>query len=201
MENVLFKVSFPAEFHAQTAVECAVQLHPQVRDRLDDIERIEMETQESAARIISKVGPLYNYADRDHCLQYMTAVGLIFGGLAEHHYEDDVAADPRIDALREKMTVAENPQYSKDYLDPEKRSIANSVQVFFTDGSATDKIAVEYPLGHRRRREESVPHLWAKFRGALDGHPQAKKIDALFSDPEKLDATAADDFAGLLAAD
>ena len=201
MENVLFKVSFPAEFHAQTAVECAVQLHPQVRDRLDDIARIEMETQESAARIISKVGPLYNYADRDHCLQYMTAVGLIFGGLAEHHYEDDVAADPRIDALREKMTVAENPQYSKDYLDPEKRSIANSVRVFFADGGATDKIAVEYPLGHRRRREESVPHLWAKFRGALDGHPQAKKIDALFSDPEKLDATAADDFAGLLAAD
>ena len=201
MENVLFKVSFPAEFHAQTAVECAVQLHPQVRDRLDDIARIEMETQESAARIISKVGPLYNYADRDHCLQYMTAVGLIFGELAEHHYEDDVAADPRIDALREKMTVAENSQYSKDYLDPEKRSIANSVQVFFADGSATDKIAVEYPLGHRRRREESVPHLWAKFRGALDGHPQAKKIDALFSDPEKLDATAADDLAGLLAAD
>ena len=201
MENILFKVSFPAEFHAQTAVECAIKLHPQVRDRLGDIARIEMETQESAARIISKVGPLHNYADRDHCLQYMTAVGLIFGELTEGHYEDKAAADPRIDEMREKMSVAENPQYSKDYLDPEKRSIANSVQVFFADGSATDKVAVEYPLGHRRRREESVPHLWNKFRAALAGHPNAEKIDALFSSPEKLDATAADDFAGMLAAE
>ena len=201
MENILFKVSFPAEFHAQTAVECAVQLHPQVRDRIADIARVEMETQESAARIISKVGPLYNYADRDHCLQYMTAVGLIFGELNERHYEDEAAADPRIDALREKMTVSENARYSRDYLDPDKRSIANSVQVFFADGSATDKAEVEYPLGHRRRREESVPHLWDKFRGALDGHPNAKKIDALFSDAEKLEATAADKFADLLAAE
>ena len=199
MENILFKVSFPAEFHAQTAVECAVKLHPQVRDRIDDIARIEMETQESAVRIISKAGPLYNYADRDHCLQYMTAVGLLFGELAERHYEDEAAADPRIDALREKMSVSENPQYSRDYLDPEKRSIANSAQVFFADGSATEKIVVEYPLGHRRRRAESVPHLWKKFRAALEGHPDAGKIDALFSDAERLDATAADEFADLLA--
>ena len=201
MENILFKVSFPAEFHAQTAVECAVQLHPQVRDRLADIARVEMETQESAARIISKVGPLYNYADRDHCLQYMTAAGLIFGGLHEGHYSDEAAADPRIDSLREKMTVAENPRYSRDYLDPDKRSIANSVQVFFADGTSTEKVEVEYPLGHRRRRAESVPHLWDKFRGALAGHPNAEKIDALFSNAEQLDATAADDFADLLAAE
>ena len=201
MENILFKVSFPAEFHAQTAVECAVKLHPQVRDRLDDIARVELETQESAARIISKVGPLYNYADRDHCLQYMTAVGLIFGELNERHYQDEAAADPRIDALREKMTVAENKQYSRDYLDANKRSIANAAQVFFKDGGATDKVAVEYPLGHRRRRAESVPHLWDKFRNALKGHPRAREIDALFSDAEKLDATAADDFADMLAAD
>ena len=201
MENILFKVSFPAEFHAQTAVECAVQLHPQVRDRIADIAKVEMQTQESAARIISKVGPLYNCADRDHCLQYMTAVGLIFGELTERHYEDEAAADPRIDSLREKMSVSENAQYSRDYLDPNKRSIANSVQVFFADGSATDKAEVEYPLGHRRRRAESVPKLWEKFRGALKGHPNAEKIDALFSDAEKLDATAADDFADLLAAE
>ena len=199
MENILFKVSFPAEFHAQTAVECAVQLHPQVRDRIADINRVEMETQESAARIISKVGPLHNYADRDHCLQYMTAVGLIFGELTERHYEDDSAADPRIDALREKMNVRENAGYSRDYLDPDKRSIANSVQVFFADGGATDKVEVEYPLGHRRRRAESVPHLWDKFRGALNGHPDAKEIDALFSDAEKLESTAADEFTDLLA--
>ena len=201
MENILFKVSFPAEFHAQTAVECAVKLHPRVRGRIGDIARVEMETQESAVRIISKSGPLYNYADRDHCLQYMTAVGLLFGELTEGHYEDEAAADPRIDSLREKMSVAENPRYSRDYLDPDKRSIANSVQVFFADGTATDKVEVEYPLGHRRRRAESVSPLWEKFRTALAGHPNAEKIDALFSDSERLDATAADALADLLAAE
>ena len=134
MEHVLFKISFPAEFHAQTAVECAMQLHPEVKDRLDDIERVEMTTHESAIRIIDKSGPLHNPADRDHCLQYMAAIGLIFGELTADHYEDRIAADPRIDALRAKMVVTEDKQYSKDYLDPEKRSIANAMQVVFKGG-------------------------------------------------------------------
>ncbi len=167
MGNVLFKVSFPAEFHAQTAVECAFKLHPKVKDRLDRIERIEITTQESAIRIIDKKGPLHNPADRDHCLQYMTAVGLIFGSLTAAHYEDDIAADPRIDALREKMTCIENPRYSKDYLDPEKRSIANAVRVFFKDGTATELVETEYPLGHRRRRAESKPALVGKFNDRI----------------------------------
>ena len=135
MENVLFKISFPAEFHAQTAVECAMQLHPAVKDRLDQIERIVIETQEAGVRIIDKTGPLSNYADRDHCLQYMVAVPLIFGRLTADDYNDDVAADPRIDALREKMVVKENPQFTEDYFDPDKRYIGNSIQVFFKDGS------------------------------------------------------------------
>ncbi|MFN7035777.1 MAG: bifunctional 2-methylcitrate dehydratase/aconitate hydratase, partial [Bellilinea sp.] len=159
MENVLFKISFPAEFHAQTAVEAAFQLHPLVRDRLNEIEKVVITTHESAIRIIDKRGPLYNPADRDHCIQYMTAVGLIYGELTARHYEDAVAADPRIDALREKMEVVENPQFSKDYLDSAKRSIANAVQIFFQDGSHTDQVVVEYPIGHRRRRDEGVPLL------------------------------------------
>ncbi len=175
MENVLFKISFPAEFHAQTAVECAVQLHPLVRDRLDQIERIELTTHESAVRIIDKSGPLHNPADRDHCLQYMTAIGLIFGGLTADHYEDKIAADPRIDELRAKMTVTEDPQYSKDYLDPNKRSIANAVQVFFEDGRKTDKIAVEYPVGHRRRRAQGLPFLQQKAHHAFTVHYGAEK--------------------------
>ncbi|MEY2880136.1 MAG: hypothetical protein RLZZ15_2516, partial [Verrucomicrobiota bacterium] len=159
MENVLFKISFPAEFHAQTAVECAVQLHPQVRDRLAAIARIELTTHESALRIIDKSGPLNNPADRDHCLQYMTAIGLIFGNLTAEHYEDTTAADPRIDALRAKMIVTEDLTYSRDYLDPEKRSIANAVQVFFRDGTSTPRIEVHFPIGHRRRRKEGNPIL------------------------------------------
>src|SRR5436309_10665469 len=125
------KMSFPAEFHAQTAVEAALKLHPQVRDRLDQIARVEIHTHESALRIIDKTGPLHNPADRDHCLQYMTAIGLIFGTLTAEHYEDRIAADPRIDALRATMIVTEDKHYSRDYLDPQKRSIANAVQVFF----------------------------------------------------------------------
>ncbi len=167
MENILFKISFPAEFHAQTAVECAFQLHESVRDRLDQIERITITTQESAVRIIDKSGPLYNPADRDHCLQYMLALGLIFGALTADHYQDDVAADPRIDALREKMVVIGDAGYSRDYLDPEKRSIANAVQILFKDGSCTEKIAVEYPIGHRRRRAEGIPLLIKKFEANL----------------------------------
>ncbi len=168
MEHVLFKISFPAEFHAQTAVEAAITLHPEVKDRLDEIERIEMTTHESAIRIIDKRGALHNPADRDHCLQYMAAIGLIFGKLTAEHYEDKVAADPRIDALREKMIVAEDKQFSIDYLDPEKRSIANAVQVFFRDGSCSRRIEVHYPIGHRRRRQEGIPELIKKFRGSLE---------------------------------
>ena len=160
MENVLFKISFPAEFHAQTAVECALKLHPLVKDRLEQIERIEMTTHESAIRIIDKSGPLHNPADRDHCLQYMAAIGLIFGELKASHYEDKVASDPRIDSIRAKMKVVEDKQYSVDYLDPEKRSIANAIQVFFFDGTSTEKVVVEYPVGHRRRRQEGIPLLF-----------------------------------------
>src|SRR5258707_4109323 len=134
MENFLFKVFFPAEFHSQTAVETAVKLPPQVRSPLDENHKIVIPPHQSPIRIIDKTGPLHNPADRDHCLQYMTAIGLIFGHLTADHYEDKIAADPRIDALRAKMVVAEDKQYSKDYLDPEKRSIANAVQVFFQDG-------------------------------------------------------------------
>ena len=163
MENILFKISFPAEFHAQTAVECAVKLHPEVFARLDDIVKIELTTHESAIRIISKKGELHNPADRDHCLQYMVAIGLIYGDLNADHYEADVAADVRIDALREKMTVKEDKRYSEDYHDVDKRSIANAIQVFFKDGSSSEKVEVEYPIGHKRRREEGIPVLQAKF--------------------------------------
>src|SRR5262245_57836945 len=135
MPRVLFKASFPAEFHAQTAVEAAVRLHPYVKDRLNEIAQIAIATQEPALRIIDKRGPLYNPADRDHCLQYITAVGLIKGDLTAADYEDEAAADPRIDSLRSKTVCIEEPQYTSDYLDPDKRSIANAVQVFFNDGS------------------------------------------------------------------
>ncbi|NBQ55849.1 MAG: bifunctional 2-methylcitrate dehydratase/aconitate hydratase [Verrucomicrobia bacterium] len=166
MEHVLFKVSFPAEFHAQTAVEAALKLHGEVKDRLEEIERVEIGTQESAVRIIDKKGPLHNPADRDHCLQYMTAIGLTFGKLTAEHYGEKIAADPRIDRLREKMKVTEVPAFTRDYLDPAKRSIANAVQVFFRNGAATKRIEVEYPLGHRRRRREAEPVLLKKFRAA-----------------------------------
>ena len=164
MEQILFKISFPAEFHSQTAVECALQFHPAVKDRIDDIEKIEINTHESAIRIIDKKGPLHNPADRDHCIQYMVAIGLIFGELTSAHYENDIAADPGIDVLRDKMICVENPQYTMDYLDPEKRSIANAIQIFFKDGSKTEQIEVEYPIGHRRRREEGIPELVKKFK-------------------------------------
>ena len=203
MEHVLFKVSFPAEFHAQTAVECAIALHPQVKNRLTQIERIVIETQEPAIRIIDKTGPLNNPADRDHCIQYMVAIPLIFGTLTAEHYEDGAARDPRIDALRQRMEVVELPRYSADYLDPEKRSIANAIKIFFSDGTRTDRVEVEYPIGHRRRRKESIPLLWSKFKDALATRFDAKKIKqivALFETSEKLDATPADDLMSLLAA-
>ncbi len=192
MEHVLFKISFPAEFHAQTAVECAVKLHPQVRERIDEIERIELTTHESAIRIISKVGPLHNYADRDHCLQYMVAIGLLHGDLNADHYTDAAAADPRIDLLREKMEVREEPRYSRDYLDPDKRSIANAVQIFFKDGTSTDRVEVEYPIGHRRRRPEGIPKLIEKARHNLATQLPKGKVEALlelFLDRSRLEAT------------
>jgi 2-methylcitrate dehydratase len=197
MENVLFKISFPAEFHAQTAVECALTLHPQVRDRLDDIERIAIETQEAGARIIDKTGPLDNYADRDHCIQYMVAVPLIFGELTAESYSDEVAADPRIDALREKMEVRENVSFTEDYFDPEKRGIGNAVQVFFRDGSNTDRIEVSYPIGHRRRRDEGIPVLIEKFRKAIAAHygaGQAAAIEAAFNDQARLETMPVTEF-------
>jgi 2-methylcitrate dehydratase len=170
MENVLFKISFPAEFHAQTAVECALVLHPNNIDLIDTLEkinkidRIEITTHESAIRIIDKTGPLNNPADRDHCIQYMTSIGLLKGNLTAQDYEDTVANDPRVDALREKMTCVEKPEYTKDYLDPDKRSIANAVQIFYKDGSSSEQVAVEYPIGHRRRRSEGIPELIKKFK-------------------------------------
>jgi 2-methylcitrate dehydratase len=190
MENILFKVAFPAEFHAQTAVEAAIRLHPRVRDHLDEIARIRIRTHESAIRIISKQGPLYNPADRDHCLQYMTAIGLLFGELNAHHYENEVAKDPRIDALREKMGVVEEPQFSRDYLEPEKRSIANALQIEFRDGSTTEEIVVEYPLGHRRRRAEAIPFLQKKCRENLLTHFSKEKTGAImawFDNPQQLE--------------
>jgi 2-methylcitrate dehydratase len=197
MENVLFKISFPAEFHAQTAVECAMTLHPVVRDRIDDIERITIETQEAGARIIDKTGPLDNFADRDHCIQYMVAVPLIFGELTADSYTDELAADPRIDALRAKMEVRENVSFTEDYFDPEKRGIGNAVQVFFKDGSSTDRIEVSYPIGHRRRRGEGIPLLVEKFRKAVAAHygaDQARTIEEMVEDQSALEAMPVTDF-------
>ncbi|WP_245807774.1 bifunctional 2-methylcitrate dehydratase/aconitate hydratase [Halobacillus massiliensis] len=164
MENILFKISYPAEFHAQTAAEAAIKLHKQIKGRIQDIEKVTITTHESAIRIIDKEGPLHNPADRDHCLQYITAIGLLYGSLNADHYEDEVARNPEIDRLRSTMVTIENEQYSKDYLDPEKRSISNAVQVFFNDGTSTEQLAVEYPIGHRRRREEGLPLLLNKFK-------------------------------------
>ncbi|WP_026685059.1 2-methylcitrate dehydratase [Heyndrickxia coagulans] len=179
MENVLFKVSYPAEFHAQTAAEAAVKLHPVVVGKLDQIKHITITTHESAIRIIDKKGPLHNPADRDHCIQYVTSVGLIKGNITADDYEDAAAADPRIDALREKMTVVENKQYSIDYLDPDKRSIANAVQVFFEDGTSTENVEVEYPLGHRFRREEAIPKIITKFSDNIATHYSAKQQERI----------------------
>lgn len=163
MENVLFKISYPAEFHSQTAVECAVKLHEQVKHRLEDIDRVTIRTQEPAMRILNKRGQLNNPADRDHCLQYIVAIGLIFGALNADHYEDEVAQDQRIDTLRNKMEVSADENFSRDYLEPNKRSIANAMQVFFKDGSSTEEVLVEYPIGHRFRRAEGIPVLEQKF--------------------------------------
>jgi len=201
MENVLFKIAFPAEFHAQTAVEAAFALHGQVAGRLDEIERVTLTTQQPAMRIIDKTGPLTNPADRDHCLQYMVAVGLIFGELTADHYEDAAAADPRIDALRARMTVVEDERYTAEYLDPDKRSIANAVQVHFAGGQATDRVEVEYPLGHRRRRAEGIPELERKLAANLATRfpaSQHRRILATCLDQARFEATFVDEFLDLL---
>ena len=204
MENVLFKISFPAEFHAQTAVEAAVILHEQVKDKLDEIEKILITTHESAIRIISKEGILNNPADRDHCLQYMTAIGLLKGDLVAEDYEDDVASNPRVDQLREKMYIEEDNRYSQEYLEADKRSIANSIQIFFTDGSSTEKIEVEYPIGHRRRREQGIPLLVDKFERNLAtqfSDQRCKEILSLCLDQESLEITPVPEFMDLFKAE
>ena len=189
MENVLFKISFPAEFHAQTAVEAAVKLHDEIKNKFDEIDKIKIITHESAIRIISKEGKLNNPADRDHCLQYMTAIGLIKGDLVAEDYEDSVANDPLVDNLREKMEIEEDLSFSKDYLDPSKRSIANSLQIFFKDGTCTDIEEVHYPIGHKNRRSEGIPILIRKFEKNLMtqfSEDRVKSIMSLFEDNEKL---------------
>jgi 2-methylcitrate dehydratase len=203
IENILFKISFPAEFHAQTAVECAFKLHPKVRNRLDQIEKIILTTQESAVRIIDKTGPLNNPADRDHCLQYMVAVGLIHGELTSEHYEDKAARDPRIDRLRKKMKVVEDRRFSRDYLNPKKRSIANSIQIIFKDRSKTEKVTIEYPLGHPQRWRESTERRLFKFWHALGSRfdkERSRKILQLCADPRhwsRLDAMPVHEFVDL----
>ena len=206
MENVLFKISFPAEFHAQTAVECALQLHPNhvnnidTLEKINHIDRIEITTHESAIRIIDKTGPLNNPADRDHCIQYMASVGLLKGNLTAQDYEDAVAQDPRIDALRAKMQCIENKQFTQDYLDPSKRSIANALQIFYHDGTHSEKITVEYPIGHRRRRTEGIPELIKKFSKNLNREfdpEHAEKILNLNLDYEKLAATPVHEYVDL----
>jgi len=203
MENILFKISFPAEFHAQTAVEAAIALHPQVRGRFEEIETVRIETQESAIRIIDKTGPLRNPADRDHCLQYMVAVGLLKGGLTAADYEDEAAADARIDWLRGRMAVTENPQFSVDYLDPGKRSIGNTVQVVFRGGKSTEKVTVEYPIGHRRRRSEGIPLLLAKFERNLRTRLAPQSVDRVLGacgEQTRLEHMPVHEFASLFVA-
>jgi len=201
MENVLFKISFPAEFHAQTAVECAMRLHPAVRDRLEEIDHVEIETQEPGVRIIDKTGPLGNPADRDHCIQYMTAIPLIFGRLTAADYEDAVASDPRVDALRSKMTVRENPAFTADYYAPDRRYIGNAVQVFFKDGTSSERAHFDFPIGHRKRRDEGIPVLVKKFEASVAGHfspGQTQKIKAVFADRSGLEAMPVHEFVSVM---
>ena len=201
MENVLFKISFPAEFHAQTAVEAAIILHPHIKDKLDQIKAIEVTTHESAIRIISKVGDLNNPADRDHCLQYMIAVGLIYGELKAEHYEDDFACNSVIDQLREKMVIYEDKRYSSEYHEADKRSIANKLQVFFEDGTSTDPVEVEYPIGHKRRREEGIPILENKFKSNLNEIYDSQRSDEIYlklTDYASLSKMSVPDFQDLL---
>src|ERR1700694_4631303 len=201
MENVLFKISFPAEFHAQTAVEAAMTLHPQIAAKLDQVDRVVIEPQEPGVRIIDKTGPLANPADRDHCIQYMVAIPLLFGRLEAADYEDRVANDPRVDELRAKMQVKENPTFTAEYYDPDKRFIGNAVQVFFKDGSASERVRVDYPIGHRKRREEGMPVLVKKFEASVAAHfspAQTESIKAMFADRDALAAMPVSEFAAKL---
>ncbi|MGI9199134.1 MAG: bifunctional 2-methylcitrate dehydratase/aconitate hydratase [Candidatus Nanopelagicaceae bacterium] len=203
MENVLFKISFPAEFHSQTACEAAFQLYQWMKDNgksSDDIKKVTIRTHEACIRIIDKKGPLNNPADRDHCVQYMVAVPLIFGRLTAKDYEDEIAADPRIDALREKMVCVEDQSFTADYFDPEKRSIANALTIEFNDGTMSDEFVVEYPVGHRRRREEGLPLLIAKYQKNLRrvfNEEVAKNIEKVSLDIDHLLTMKADDFVSL----
>mgnify|MGYP001377268232 CR=1 FL=1 len=184
MENVLFKISFPAEFHSQTAVEAAMTLHEELArlGKTDaDIKKITIRTHEACIRIIDKKGPLDNPADRDHCIQYMVAVPIIFGRLTAADYEDEVARDPRIDKLRDKIVCVEDPAFTRDYHDPEKRSIANGLTLEFNDGTVLDEVVVEYPIGHKRRRKEGIPLLEAKFRTNLARRFPAKQQEAILA--------------------
>jgi 2-methylcitrate dehydratase len=197
MENVLFKISYPAEFHAQTAVEAAMALHGQIRDKLEAIERVTIETQEPGVRIIDKTGPLANPADRDHCIQYMVAIPLLFGRLTAADYEDEIAHDPRVDALRARMLVRENSGFTRDYYAPDKRYIGNAVQVFFKDGTASPRVEVDYPIGHRKRRAEGMPLLQKKFEASVAAHFGAKQTEAIkrmFVDRSALAAMPVSDF-------
>lgn len=202
IENVLFKIAYPAAFHAQSGVEAAINLHPVVKDRLADIERVDVRCHNSTMVILDKTGPLHNPADRDHCMQYMMAVGMIYGKLTAEDYEDHVAADPRIDALRSKMRLAEYEKYEKDYHDPEKRSNANSIQVFFKDGSSTPVSEVEYPLGHRRRRAEGIPLLMEKFEknvARVFAPKQRGRILNVCLDQQALETMPVNEFVDLMA--
>ena len=204
MENILFKISFPAEFHAQTAVEAAVALHPEIIERLDDVKTVNITTHDSAIRIISKEGELNNPADRDHCLQYMVAIGLLKGNLIAEDYEDDIASDPRIDTLRKKMVINEDKRYSDEYHEADKRSIANKIQIHFNDGSSTEEIEVEYPIGHKRRREEGIPVLEQKFKNNLEITYDSDKCEEIYQlciNQEKLESTSVTDFQELFAVD
>ncbi|RDU61363.1 2-methylcitrate dehydratase [Helicobacter sp. MIT 14-3879] len=202
MENILFKISFPAEFHAQTAVECALKLHDEAKHKLNDIEKIVITTQESGHRIINKVGELANPADRDHCIQYMVAIPLIYGELRAEHYEDDIAANPLIDKLRGKMVVQVDERYTREYLESDKRSIANAVQIFYKDGTKSQNIEINYPVGHKRRREEGIPLLISKFHNALATRLSPKKcekIKEIFADSKKAYSTPFVEISDLLA--
>ncbi|WP_186162772.1 bifunctional 2-methylcitrate dehydratase/aconitate hydratase [Burkholderia gladioli] len=203
MENVLFKIAFPAEFHAQTAAEAALALHRRILAAgrgAESIRRVTIRTHEAAIRIIDKSGPLANPADRDHCIQYMVAVPLLFGRLTAADYEDDVARDPRIDALRAKIACVEDPQFTKDYHDPDKRAIANALTVEFDDGTVLDEVVVDYPIGHRRRRAEGIPLLVEKFRGNLARRFPAKQQQAILDvslDPARLAAMPVNEYVDL----
>ncbi|MCX4164117.1 MULTISPECIES: bifunctional 2-methylcitrate dehydratase/aconitate hydratase [Paraburkholderia] len=203
MENVLFKISFPAEFHSQTAVEAAMTLHGQLKAKgktVEDIAKITIRTHEAAIRIIDKKGPLNNPADRDHCIQYMIAVPLIYGRLTASDYEDAIAQDPRIDVLREKMTCVEDAQFTKDYHDPDKRSIANALTVEFNDGTVLDEVVVEYPIGHKRRRTDGIPLLVEKFRTNLARRFPVKQQQAILDislDQARLEAMSVNEYVDL----